>query len=453
MLFFLFPVAFGALSIDPALEEIDSTLKSCHTVEAFLKELPDEFKKNFIFMTKTESIQPAGPDSPRVILQNDTSKTLFAYSTLKDEKGIYRDDSIEMIQFDEKQNRFRFHRIDFENRKGKLSRNDERCLVCHGQNPRPNWDTYDSWANALPFNKDRFYQNSEEERAIHRIFARRKVDPRLNVLQLPKGVEEKEGKIIVTYTDDEVTREIKAPDGVEVKQGGSFFLFPHPKSELPKSEGQGTRLFDGVTGWNVKRVVQEVLNAPTFQKIQYAVLATVLDCKNIQGGFQNYFKPEEIRRREAFFRGTIDTVETDTLTRMNSLLPIKANIQRNNLRRLIQLSQSEQGLTRLPKELEAEITRQLLRRNASVEFFTEDKETGLKQPEQFTLAPMLARLRFILEPDGVNVGKWSLSNSKRSETYTFADRFNFYQVGITNSLRGLIGPLTCEDLAKNSLAF
>jgi hypothetical protein len=97
--------------------------------------------------------------------------------------GFDDSQTIEYLQFDERTNTFRFHEIKMKTGGGEITIDDPGCLGCHASTrrnadgtfharvhrPRPNWDAYDSWGGALPFNRDRIYKNSEEEKAVKRI--------------------------------------------------------------------------------------------------------------------------------------------------------------------------------------------------------------------------------------------------------------------------------------------
>ncbi len=172
----------------------------------FLAALPEEFKQNWILMTRSESLQTGTARFPRVILPSADAKAVFTLGLAKHSSyPASHPDAIEYMQWDPKQNNFRFHEIvlsqippiDPDNdqigripqrQRGVLD-DEPRCTKCHstqnvansdpelGTTPgsviakmKPNWDTYDSWGGMLAFNRDRIYQGSVEAAAFRKLF-------------------------------------------------------------------------------------------------------------------------------------------------------------------------------------------------------------------------------------------------------------------------------------------
>ena len=179
-----------------------------NSMAKFLKALPAEYKQNWILMTRSESLQTGTAKYPRILLPSADAKNIFTIGLARHASfpGSHPN-AIEYMQWDATAKNFRFHEIIlndipatgvFTVRLRGVKLDDPKCFKCHStQNvindnsthigttgiPRqsrpnevvksktkPNWDAYDSWAGMLPFNRDRIYQGSLEEKAFRHIF-------------------------------------------------------------------------------------------------------------------------------------------------------------------------------------------------------------------------------------------------------------------------------------------
>lgn len=179
------------------------------SVPKFIRALPDEYKENWILMSRSESLQTGTAEMPRVLMPGADSR--FVFSLGLSEHSSYpgaHPNAIEYMQWDAADKNFRFHEIvldaipaldadgdgigAFPPRSRGITIDDEKCSKCHstrnvlntttspatdGVTPgtiqvknKPNWDTYDSWGGMLPFNRDRIYQGSVEAAAFREIF-------------------------------------------------------------------------------------------------------------------------------------------------------------------------------------------------------------------------------------------------------------------------------------------
>lgn len=204
---------------------------SVDTAPEFLAALPPEFKLNWILMSRSESLQTGTADSPRILLPSSDARFVFTIGMTP--HSSYPGSSplaIEYMQWDAEQKNFRFHEIilghidevrainpdgtpttradgspliTVPTRDRRVSADDEKCSKCHstrnvlnvirpittsppipGPTPgtdgipagivpaknKPNWDTYDSWGGAMPFNRDRIYQGSLEAAVFRKFF-------------------------------------------------------------------------------------------------------------------------------------------------------------------------------------------------------------------------------------------------------------------------------------------
>lgn len=300
---------------DPALvdfspEGIQQFLMNYPDVDSpakFLERLPLEYKQHWIMVTRRESAQKSTATEPRLLLPNKDSDSVFGFCTGKpcrDDKGVTVD-VVEHIQFDKIKNKFRFTDISFPGGTAKVDLGGPEdggtgpglCKGCHGQNPRPNWDTYDNWTNILPFNRDRIYKGSQEEEAFIRLLDHLVNDPIIKQLKLlegegvtrdrnglttikPDGVDSHDAEgaeKTVSYVEKPVSEMDKrlVPEytgcfptsGANCKslpftRGGDFLTLHHSKKGSTSDEGRGVALFDNFSGFNAQRVAQELLVHP-----------------------------------------------------------------------------------------------------------------------------------------------------------------------------------------------
>jgi hypothetical protein len=179
------------------------------SVSKFIAALPDEYKQNWILMSRSESLQTGTADMPRILMPSADTRFVFSLglSTHSSYPGSHPN-AIEYMQWDAVQKNFRFHEIVLDTipvldpdgdgvgslpaRSRGVIVDDEKCSRCHstrniindtgtagtdGITPgtvpvknKPNWDPYDSWGGMSPFNRDRIYQGSVEAAAFRKTF-------------------------------------------------------------------------------------------------------------------------------------------------------------------------------------------------------------------------------------------------------------------------------------------
>ena len=175
------------------------------TPAQFMRALGDDFRKGWILMTRSESLQTGTARFPRVMLPSRDSRFVFTVGLA--EHASYpgsHPDAIEFMQWDQNEKNFRFHEIvlapipvmgragQFPARSRGVSVDEARCTRCHSTrniaNPdpadggttgfpagivkaknKPNWDTYDSWGGMLPFNRDMVFKGSVEAAALRKL--------------------------------------------------------------------------------------------------------------------------------------------------------------------------------------------------------------------------------------------------------------------------------------------
>lgn len=480
------------------------------STEEFLLNLPVEFVYNWVMMTHSESAQTGSATSPRFILPDSKATRVFGFAL--------DSQTIEYLHFEAATNKFRFHKIKMNggDNGGTVTIDEKRCLDCHastrngvrGSRPRPNWDAYDSWGGALPFNRDRIYQNSEEEKAFKRILNDLTDDPIVKRLAYPPGFIEDPpgtgpwtiqwddcappnpvpqwcktdsgtGAVDVKYAFDPATGNVSYPgtEGpISVNQGGKYLRVTHSEKPLDSDEGRGVALFDFFTDYNALRVAQELADFPTDPvDIRYVALAIVSKDSNgddcvTENTLGKYAHKKALKKLLAYHTMLDPNITSfadllaDTRTRMESLPKLKADLEAKNLKGLIEAN----GGTATPET----ITRDIARRSKfdpppgpykhdQLTGFMIDRELYDPEPDGNNETMRIALFRLFLEPVGVAVDTWSMgvqsdlvANADRNTTYTFGDLFNSkYVPKLQEKLQGALGlaSVTCRDLAAASV--
>lgn len=173
-----------------------------NTPARFIKALPDEYKLNWILMSRSESLQTGTAEFPRLLLPSLDARSVFSIGMVIHDSYPGSDPhAVEYMQWDAAEDNFRFHEIILDNipqrgavppRVRMVSPDDSKCSKCHSTNnvlnrstfpgttgitpgtikfkSKPNWDPNDSWAGMLPFNRDRIYNGSLEAASFRKIF-------------------------------------------------------------------------------------------------------------------------------------------------------------------------------------------------------------------------------------------------------------------------------------------
>ncbi len=314
--------------------------------DKFLQNLPVDFHYNWIMMTDSESAQTGTATSPRFLLFDLEATRVF---------GVALDsETIEYLHFEAPKNKFRFHEIGLKAGGGTINIDKPRCLECHastragvkGSRPRPNWDAYDSWGGALPFNGDRIYKDSEEEKAVKRILNDIKGKPFVMQLGFPPGIQDNvtAGTVTIDYTScDPGIDTTDDPCKTDVGNGKVFLRVESqsPGKGTKTDEGRGVALFDFFTKYNALRVAQELADFPIDPvDIRPVALAIAKHC--VEAKTLGKYAPKDALTKLLAHHTNLDgniknfpDLLADTLKRMHSLPKLKADFEIENLKGLI----------------------------------------------------------------------------------------------------------------------
>ena len=318
-----------------------------------------------------------------------------------------------------------------------VSIDDSKCFNCHSTNnvknnstqigttgipsvrfpneivkwkAKPNWDTYDSWAGMLPFNRDRLYPNSLEDSVFRKILnlwnwrgsARkdsvRSVLEQLEMQSLGGDVMSRninnindDTHLQIAYTHTDGNRGIRddkttnhsfgsiSNTSFSLRQGGSFFVLKN--SRFPDTdEGRGIVFFDLLGGLksppsarlNQRRVADEIAahkfatgsHPIDVRPIVYAILTGKIGYSTLSGSITTSFRglPSGLSfvYPAAFFNArnalNISEMYEDVRRRQNSLPRRKADLQRTNIDRTYPLLPTLEARARDPYLLDTDTT-------------------------------------------------------------------------------------------------
>jgi hypothetical protein len=455
---------------------VDNNIK---TAAKFLEYLePATFKRDWILMTDSDSTQTSTATSPRVLIQSVASDRVFGFKLDGDDAAK---SEIEYIQWDG--TKFRFHAINTAAQT--VTADAGKCLGCHSVKklatngpvwpyPRPNWDAYDSWGGALPYNRDRIYKDSVEATAMAKLLTNDSKDPIIAQLELPNGMtRDGTGKVTISFpfpndfgspdSPAEALRKVAydAPKGVptypgkttqETPQGGTYLLMrsTDAKTNPERDGGRGVAMFDHFSAFNAQRIAQELADSWT-GKVQntkvdirpVALAITIPNCVTA-ANLGDFAPPAALAALVKILGMQFPALQTDTGNQQHKLPQMKANQEAPNVKELLNAYGSGSN--------PADITKLVARRSKQIfnlDTLTAFTDGGNTYPgfmidrEDYSTTPTIALFRFFLEPVGEPVNKWTMSiygnNEDHSTTYTFADVFdNIYIPAIQSTLNAVL---------------
>ncbi len=101
--------------------------------------LPDEMKANYTLVYASRSLQGASYEYPRAVLFGSDARFVVTFNGHPTQRYY---DRLELIQFREARREFEFRSITFGSQVQISEPNPPLCLSCHGQSPRPLWESY-----------------------------------------------------------------------------------------------------------------------------------------------------------------------------------------------------------------------------------------------------------------------------------------------------------------------
>jgi mono/diheme cytochrome c family protein len=143
------PLAAAALEFASLQRLIEQ--RDVRSVEALMPVLPAGLRSRYALMFRSRSLHGASFDNPRVILYGDDARLVLTFNGDPRLPGF---DVVETMEFDPESKAFTFREIEFAAAAGAPGRprisepNPQPCRKCHGDPPRPVWDTHPLWPGA-----------------------------------------------------------------------------------------------------------------------------------------------------------------------------------------------------------------------------------------------------------------------------------------------------------------
>ncbi|HYL03420.1 MAG TPA: hypothetical protein VEU54_08375 [Steroidobacteraceae bacterium] len=121
------------------------------TIEELLAALPEAQRSRYALLFESRSLQEASPENPRVVLYGPDARLILTFNGNPSQRGFR---VVETLEFDGVSREFRLRELEFpEHPRGAAGVlvsevNPPRCMRCHGEPPRPLWDTFPLWPGA-----------------------------------------------------------------------------------------------------------------------------------------------------------------------------------------------------------------------------------------------------------------------------------------------------------------
>lgn len=149
-----------------SLDELQKFIKDrkIKDISSLLSQLPNDFKKGYVLMYDSKSLQSATDNYPRVIMFGGTGNLIIAFNGDPSQRGYHE---LEAIEFDWSSLKYKFQEFNFDpevspNVPVPSSINPQKCTTCHlksgrtSEDMRPNFNPYFLWPGAYGSNNDNF---------------------------------------------------------------------------------------------------------------------------------------------------------------------------------------------------------------------------------------------------------------------------------------------------------
>ena len=396
--------------------------KKITDVATFIQSLPESMRGNSVILSNSRSIQGASAAGtaiyPRVILKSPNADAAVAFNTHGSLKGS---NEVEMIVWNPGTQSYDFTKISFAEGKageavGKLGaraivkRNPPECKSCHGDPARPKWDPGPEWAGQIPFMGDKLpAANNLDTRQYRAMVVQLENAKKAGAPKTPDLFVDRMKSLILPSVKD-IDAGVASGIGVVIKNtnepGGKTLQCNKLTSHGVETTATASRMFDQFSMKNFCSIANELKKDPNWDKLKYAVYGALEGCTSIGvADPKSDFLPPAIRSKaikyfEARTGSSKDAVKID---------PVKMLEEDLNNR-----------YTRFEKErivLEDYFVKQRGGGQADWYGWMEKGQHHHPNPDRESgNAIQLASLRYVLEPMGVDVNRWSFSVDQNNYT-------------------------------------
>lgn len=487
------------VSLDGTLKEIISLFKKHNPV--------GDNKLNFVVIGESESLQGTtiknGKIYPRIMLKSPNSELMVTFNTDPAAKGY---NTIEMMRWNGKQGRYEFQELNFGSKTEKphVDASGSKCIECHKESPRPNWDTYRAWAGVVPSRDDMMEMHGENGEFDHSKGMQPDAKAYINFLDQIVSDKEAGKKSRISMLDipfdegNQLKEYIEAAGGKKfspreqvdlikkkISETGFYRIKHFPdKDEAAEKGGRMSFNFDGKTAeWagpsqfafdqmlaqNMCKVTTDLRKHKDFEKFKYG-LALLMACGK-EGDMESVY-PEEFKQRVLNFykdsnysslqdighekkpkgrvpdfSSMLELVRQDTAVSHDAANGFKFNRHGRFL---------NSYLTNVEKLPAAEALEKARYYSEQVSTPVQDgfhaigDEGGVKGVGEDS-TDIMADARMLLEPFGVQVGHWSLVHGKSNayNSFSFSDQFSLFKTQpLWRELRDEAG--SCSELENKA---
>ncbi len=374
------------------------------TVDDLLPLIPEEYRRFYLLMYESRSAQAGNtfPSSPRVILYGKDSTFMMTFT--KDPKAppaVDVADNVETMQWNAVTKKFEFRELVFGEGKDPLENpivvNPIKCQACHGKDPRPNWDPYNTWAGSYGslsrLGCDTMQPGTEELRKYQEFMSGNRHGDRYKHLpaEIPAG----------GSCPDDPEKE------VTFRNGG------HKDANAVVTEQ--------LTALNHQRLRRIITSSSRFAKFRPFIMAQAKGCVS-RGSLESFFPPgyaeaEGAMSYEAALNDVINTGRTDFAQRLASFL-------RNN-------KGSAHQSIRQP-----------------INFHDPDDALG----GQFSHRFEVAQIRILADRMRLSTNRWTLAVSDGQYDFATPNAMPSALLrGFHEQLKGELGDKSCEQLRELSV--
>jgi hypothetical protein len=237
-----------------------NTGRPIQDAEELVSILPEELRSNFTFIQKSRSPhglpsrdgQPPPVDglNPRILLFSDDGKLVIAVTSNPNDPSYH---AVEAIQYDDSSSSFqmKFSRLPPEPHP-EHENPEKNCTGCHGQDPRPIFDSYPTWPGTYGESHDAVVKGSAEYENYRNFLKARKGNGPFKYLKWPEGSENS------PYMSEDPFKSI-----------GKFDLKLAPN----------TRLGAAFTELNRKRLLRKLKGSKKYKRYRSTIAGLLLGCE------------------------------------------------------------------------------------------------------------------------------------------------------------------------------
>ena len=218
------------------------------SVEELLPLLPASLRQHYVLVFDSRSLQSASYAQPRVLLFDQNADFILSFNGDASQRGF---NAVETMEFDSVNQQFVFREIEFPRTAGAAAvrisaPNPGRCTACHGQPPRPVWDTFPSWPGVYGENYLHTISAAEAE-GLRQFLQAQAGHPRYRYL----------------LDVDQYARPTTFNPDVAQRYSGSA------------AEPPNARLSERLTQLNFQAISAQLAHSRDFPRYQYALLASL----------------------------------------------------------------------------------------------------------------------------------------------------------------------------------